>query len=1452
MRGSRTMALVMAILIASMTAVAPAAVAKDPPSTPIYLDPSYTFAERAADLVARLTPQERAAQLTSSMAPAISPAENTLLTPRYAGQTTLNDPVAAGDTEFSPADTSDMAVGSPLVFDPNGIAETVTLTQIGSGAGFASSLTDAVSAGATELPVRFPGFAFTVGRTIVIDPGANEEYRVVAAVSGGFTGTVTVTEPIAMDHPTGVTVQQIALPSTFEPALTHDYPAGTTIDVLAGLPAYGWWNEALHGPSAETTRSGSNAGALVNTTSYPIDQSMGASWDPNLMYRVATQIGDEVREVMRSNKFNLDVYSPTINLMHDPRWGRNDESYGEDPYLVNQIVDQFVNGMEGKDQNGNLLPDSGGFYKTLTTLKHYVGNNSEGTSSSDPNGRLNGSSNMDDRTLREYYTMPFRLITGDSQQGSVMSSYNEVNGTPSAASTYLNDTLMRQTFGFEGYFTGDCDAVSEIAPRHNWEPEGFGRPLTGVESLAFALASGEDLECNAGYKGNNYYIGTTSQGGTVNAIGMQITTPNGLHTINDVDVSASRLFTARMELGEFDPENTVPWLVAARDRVPMGSWTNSDSNNAVTETPERLALAREAADKSIVLLKNDTTTRKDGSAGKLLPIPVPTSGAFKVLVVGPYANNTGFYLGGYSSSQQSAGQANEVTPYAGLQAAITAIDPAAQVDYLRGFTGTSSAANTCCTTIDDSVITAAADYDYVIVYAGMNNSSANGTTGSEDRDRSSLLLPGLQGELIDQIALANPNTVAFMETIGPQDITTFESDTAAILWSSFIGLRKGEAVADVLLGAVNPSGHTNAIWYQTVDQIPSIYDYNIRPVGDTGRTYMYYNGPLMYSFGHGLSYTSFAYSNLALSSTSLDANDTVNVSVDVTNTGAVAGDDVVELYVATPDAPAALERPIKRLEGFTKVNLAPGETNTVTLPVAVPDLAFYDEAAAKWVVDAGTYDFQISTSSADADIAADVTATVSGTITPAPSVLTAKPRIDGSDLARGITQRVMFPEGVVIDPGLTVAMNDDTLYGFKEIGQSVPFPAGMTFAYSSNRPSVVSVDADGTIHTVANGAATVTATATYHGVSTSTSFAVRVLSDLTDLQVNGTTVPGFNPDITEYDVVLPDDVPPVPIVSATAHTGDVDITQATSIPGVATVTSTGPDGIVATYHINFARASRSDTFDGATLAPQWSFVREAPDNWSLTSDPGSLVITPQQGDIEGSNNNGQNILLQPALGDWTMSSKLTFSARPNANNQQGGIIAYGDDDNFLKFDLEATSSSNIQLNVTLEDSLRGNPITQTLVTVPANDILPDDNTIWLQMTKTGPTYTASYSTDGDTWVPVWTTGATINNIQAGVFAFNGSGTTTDLQVAFDDFQIDGTQAAPVTFDTVTNAVNSFSDKSGVANALISKLDAAASAKNSNTRDNQLSAFINAVNAQIGKALTAHEAEILIALANALM
>ncbi|MGZ4218556.1 MAG: glycoside hydrolase family 3 C-terminal domain-containing protein [Solirubrobacteraceae bacterium] len=1355
-------------------------------SAPIYLNTHYTFAERAADLVARLTPTQRASQLVSSQAPAITTAADPLLRDTFGGQTTLAAPASAGDTNIKVESTGGMAVGAKLTIDPDGTPQTVTVTTVGSGpSAFAPTLVVAANPGDTNIKVNFT-FGVTAGDTMRIDSGANVEFATIQSVgSSGAGGTgITLTAPLKLAHAVGAAALDLGSGVTVTPALTSAHAYQAPVKMFVGIPAYGWWNEALHGINAESLNSSGNAVTLTNTTSYPIDLSRASSWDPGLTYEVAKAESDEAREVVRNNKFDLDFYSPTINLGRDPRWGRNDESYGEDPLLEAKVASQFVDGMEGKDEDGRLLRAGDGFYKATTTLKHYAMNNTEGTSNADPNGRLNGSSDADDRSIREYYTMPFRRIVQASQNGAIMSSYNEINGVPSAANTYLNDTLMRETFGLQGYFTGDCDAVNQVNTRHHWQPAGFSHIATVVEQFAFTLGSGEDAECNAGYNGSGSYRGptapSTTQGGLMNAIGMHITTATGQTTVNDLDVSATRLFTNRMKLGEFNPDSTVPWLTQAQARVKsygVYPWVSSNANNAETETPARLKLARKSGDASLVLLKNATVTRKDGSTGKLLPLSVPSTGNFKVLVLGFYSNNSNFYLGGYSSIQGTAGQANEVTPYAGIKAAIQAINPSAQVDYMRGFTDTGTNAGNCCGTIDPAAVAAAANYDYVIVYTGMDSAASSGTTGTEDRDRTSMALPGQQGQLISQVTAANPDTIAVMETIGPQDVTGFAPTTPAILWSSYNGMRKGESLADVLLGKYNPSGRTPETWYQSVDQLPSIYSYKLRPVGPNGRTYMYFNGPVSYPFGYGLSYTSFRFSHLHISKHTPTPDDTIQASVDVTNTGPRDGNEIVEMYVNTPNAAPSLERPIKRLEGFQKVFLAAGQTKTVTLPIKIADLAFYNETDKRFEVDQGTYGIQISTSSADSDIQAQETINVSGKLTQKPSVLTAQPRISHSDGARGITQRVMFPENVTIDPGLTVAMNDDSLYGWIAPGQSKPLPAGMKLTFGTDRPSVASVDHRGVIRTVSNGAATITATATYHGARASTSFVVRVLSDLSDLKVGGVTVRGFRPDRFAYSVTLPPGVTHAPRVTATAHTGTVHVTQATDVPGAATVTSTGPDGIVATYQVYFAQAASSDDFNGNTLDPKWTVVRPNPTN--LTVGNGSVTITPETGDLVTTSNTAKNILLQPALGDWTMTSKLTFSARPNTATQQGGIIAYQDDDNYLKFDLEATSPTNIQLSTSLEDSLQSNPavstspiqVNQTLNTTPMNGVLPSDNTIWLRMTKKGYTYTTSYSLDGSTWVPVWSTGATLKDVKAGLFAFNGAATTTNLQVAFDFFHV---------------------------------------------------------------------------------
>jgi beta-glucosidase len=1220
-----------------------------------------------------------------------------------------------------------------------------------------------------------------------------------------------------------------------------------------GVPQWGWWNEALHGVSREQLLNNANATTLINTTSYPDDQSLGSTWDPNLIYQVASAISDEAREVVTNNTENLDFYSPTMNLERDPRWGRTGETYGEDPYLVSQEVSQFVDGLQGEDQGGKLLPEADGYLKAIATIKHYAANNSEVN-------RLTGSSDMDQRTLLEYYTKTFRDIVQQANPGSVMSAYNEVNGTPSPADNYLNDTLLRQTFGFGGYLTSDCDAIYEITNGHHWQPQGYPRPVNNTERHAFAMAAGEDLNCQTGYHDSFNY------GNSLPTASMQgIPTTSDTFNVNDIDTSLVRLFTARMETGEFDDPTKVPWVAQARAAVPQGTWTNSNANNAVTETPARLALARQAADESIVLLKN-ATSNANGTTGQLLPLQVPSSGPYKVAVVGYFAHPSSLYLGDYASSQGTAGQANNVDSYTGIKNAIQAIDPSATVDFYRGFTGTSTTTPNCCTTIDSSAISAiqSGGYNAVVVVVGTDGSSASASCvgcGTEASDRTAITLPGNQASLINQVAAANPNTIVYMRTLGPMDVSSFEPNVSAILWSSYNAQREGQALADVLLGAYDPSARLSATWFKSLAQIPEpITDYSIRPNGiNPGRTYMYYDGSLgneQYPFGYGLSYTTFSFSNLNIDNTNLDANDSFHVSADVTNTGSVAGREVVQLYVSEPDAPASLERPIKRLEGFQLVSLDPGQTKTVDFTIKVPDLAFFDQSAGKWAVDDGRYEIRVGSSSADSDLPLSGSVDVSGTLTPTLSVLTAKPVMQG-DPARDIQQRVMFPEGVTVLPQLTASMSDDTLYGYISKGSSKPFPSGMTFSYSSDRPDVVSVAPDGTITTVSNGVATITATATYDGISRSTSFVVRVLSELNGIRINGVPLPGFQPDTFNYDFIVPDLATGVPQVTATTPdaAASVSVTQAGAVPGTATIAVTGPDGITLTYRVHFAYPGVSDEFNSSTLGSQWTFVRQNPATESLTTNPGSLTITAEQGDLNTTTNTARNILVQPALGDWTIESKLTFNVAPHVNNQQGGIIAYGDDDNYLKVDWEYTSGQP-RIVETVEDNLSGvsnpTPIAQVLASIPTAGILGTgpNTTVWFRMTKTGPRYSSFYSTDGSTWTPIYTTGASLTDAKVGLFAYNRAGTSTDMQVAFDYFHV--SNPIPVSFQNLEVIVALFSTNPDVTSGLNDKLEAAASAPNQTARDNQLSAFEHQVRAQSGKALTPDQAQFLIQFAQALM
>jgi beta-glucosidase len=856
--------------------------------------------------------------------------------------------------------------------------------------------------------------------------------------------------------------------TTAEKAEEMDSSEAPAIPSL-GVAAWGWWNESNHGVSFLTTTPTGNATQLVNTTTYPTDLALGSTWNPSLVYAEARQIGAEAREVAPGNTENLDFYAPTVNLSRDPRWGRNDETWSEDPTLTADLASQYVDGMQGENPDGQLPKSANGYYQTLTTLKHYAANNTEDT-------RLTGSSNMDQATLREYYTAQFASIIAQSHPGAIMSAYNEVNGIPSPANVQLIQELARETYGFTGYFTSDCDAIYVMQAYHDWIPPNSTVPVNQYTRSAYANSAGEDLECNAGYQ-DGYNYGNTIP----TALTQNIHTLTDTYNIGDVDTSLVRLFTARIETGEFDAESQVPWVAAARKALGGVAWVNSNANNAITETPQRLEQAQQSADQALVLLKNSAPA---SGGSPLLPLKIPSSGPYKLAVMGYFAHPQSLYLGGYSSIQDSAGAANNIDAYEGIKAAVQKINPDAQVDFYPGVTGGTTAAS--LTTVDQASVAAAKNYNAVVVVIGTDN-----TTGSEGVDRTTLAVPGAQAQMVSDIEAANPDTIVYMETMGDVDTSPFLSTTPALLWSSYNGQRQGAALADVLLGKVDPSGHLPFTWYANQNQLPPITDYNLQPTATTyGRTYMYFTGSVSWPFGYGLSYANFRYSHMTVDRTHVNANGTVTVGADVTNTSPVAGATVAQLYATTPDAPAALQRPIKRLEGFQKVFLQPGQTRHLTFTLKVPNLAFFDDTTNRYQAEDGLYGLQLGTSSAD--IAQQTFIDVSSALQPVPSVVTVQPVMPG-DAANGVAQRVFFPVGATIVPQVTVSLSDQTLYGYITKGQSTPLPPGMIVRYSSDHPDVVSVsDGGSTITAVSPGPATITATVMYHGRTATGTFVVDV------------------------------------------------------------------------------------------------------------------------------------------------------------------------------------------------------------------------------------------------------------------------------------------------------------------------------------------------------------------------
>jgi len=627
------------------------------------------------------------------------------------------------------------------------------------------------------------------------------------------------------------------------------------------------------------------------TTQFPQAYGLGATWDRELVRKAAAQEAQEARYLYQSARYKrsgIIVRAPQADLARDPRWGRTEEVFGEDPYLVGSLATAFTRGLQG---------DHPRYWKTAALLKHFLANSNE-------DGRENSSSDFDERLWREYYAKPFEMAVRDGGANAMMAAYNAVNGTPAHVHPMLREIVMKE-WGLDGIICTDGGGLRLLMTAHKAFPD-------------LAEASAACIKA-----GINHFLDRHKEAVTE-------AVKRGLVSEAEIDQALGGLFRVSIRLGLLDPPERVPYasIGAASEPEP---WAQ----------PETRALVREVTRKSIVLLKN--------SAG-LLPL-VP--GKFKsIAVVGPLADRV--LLDWYSGTPPYA-----VTPREGLERASSGGPFPAPSRFGVNWVGDTS----------DAAVALAKRQDVAVVCVGNHPEGNAGWAvvnspgqGKEAVDRAELALPLGQEDFVRRVYEANPRTVVVLFANFPIALPWAAQNASTILQMTHASQETGTALADVLLGDFNPAGRLVQTWPASLADLPPMMDYDIR----RGRTYMYASALPQWPFGHGLSYTTFGYANLRTSRPRLTPGAAVDVSVDVTNTGARAGDEVVQLYVRYPESKVA--RPRKQLRGFLRVPLAPGETRTVTLPLAAEALAYWSPEQHAWVVEPGNVELMVGPSSADADL----------------------------------------------------------------------------------------------------------------------------------------------------------------------------------------------------------------------------------------------------------------------------------------------------------------------------------------------------------------------------------------------------------------------------------------------------------------------------------------------------
>jgi beta-glucosidase len=628
------------------------------------------------------------------------------------------------------------------------------------------------------------------------------------------------------------------------------------------------------------------------STSFPQALSLASTWDPALVKRIFTAVGDEA-----GARGMGQVFSPVLDLARDPRWGRTEETYGEDPYLASRMGVAAIEGLQGDSFMMNR-------HHVLATAKHFaVHGQPEGGTNTAPG-------NFSERIIRENFLGPFQAAVQEAHVGSVMASYNEIDGVPSHINHWLLDKVLRQEWGFGGYITSDGDGLQMLIGTHHVA-------YNNADAARQGLAAGVDYDLSDG----SVYKTLTEQ------------VKQGTVPESEVDRAVARLLETKFRLGLFDDPFVDP-----------------DYAEKVNNSSEHRKLAIEAARKVIVLLKNDKNL-----------LPLDLTKLKTIAVIGPNAADV--HLGGYSRDPgYGVSVLDGIRARVGDKAKVLYAEGCKITTAPQGFRGWWASdvelvdAKTQTASIQ-AAVDAAKKADVAIVVVGENESTNREAWAENHRgDRDSLDLLGAQNDLVKAVVETGKPVVVLLINGRPLSINYIAEKVPAILEGWYLGEEGGTGAADVIFGDANPGGKLPITFPHTVGALPDFY--NHKP--SANRSYEFSTRQPLFAFGYGLSYTTFKFENLRVAPEQILQGGTAKVSVDVTNAGTREGDEVPQLYVH--QRIASVTQPVMQLKGFERITLKPSEKRTVEFTVT-PEMLSILNVDMHRVVEPGVFDLMVGPSS---------------------------------------------------------------------------------------------------------------------------------------------------------------------------------------------------------------------------------------------------------------------------------------------------------------------------------------------------------------------------------------------------------------------------------------------------------------------------------------------------------